>query len=79
MDLSFPALSIIQNSIETEFKKPKKDRSAYTIWVHIRTARDNEDFRLKFYIHCIETPSYNTSITINMRGHFESKHEITIY
>jgi hypothetical protein len=78
VDLFLPALSIIQGSIETGSKKPKKGRSAHTIWVHTRTARDEEDSRLKFYIHCTETPSYSTSITTNMRGYLESKHGITI-
>jgi hypothetical protein len=31
IDLSFPTFSIIQDSVETGFKKIKKDRSAYAI------------------------------------------------
>jgi transposase len=78
VDLFFPSFSTIQNSIETGSKKLKKNKSAYTIWVHTRTARDKKNSRLKFYIHCTETPSYSTLITTNMRGHLESKHEIII-
>jgi hypothetical protein len=78
MDLFLPALSTTQGSVETEFRKLKKGRSIYTIWVHTCTARDGKNSRFKFYIHCTETPSYSTSITINMRGYLELKYGITI-
>jgi hypothetical protein len=78
MDLFLLASSTIQNSVETGFKKSKKNRSVYTIWVYIRTARDEENSRFKFYIYCIETPPYIISVSINMRGHFELKDEIII-
>jgi hypothetical protein len=71
VDLFFPSFSTIQNSIETGSKKLKKNKSAYTIWVHTRTARDKKNSRLKFYIYCTETPPYSISINTNMRDYFE--------
>jgi hypothetical protein len=53
VDLSFPISSTTQNSIEIGFKI-LKDKSAYTIWIYIRAARDGKNSRLKFYIYYIE-------------------------
>jgi hypothetical protein len=78
IDLSLPAPSTTQDSVETGSKKSKNGKSAHATWVHTRTARDGEDSRLKFCIHYTETPSYGTSVNINMRGHLKSRHGIII-
>jgi hypothetical protein len=78
MDLSFSAFSVIQDSVETRSKKLKKSKFIYTIWVHSRTARDEENFRFKFCIYCIETPPYSISVNINIRDYFELKYGIII-
>jgi hypothetical protein len=78
VDFFFPTFWITQNSVETGFKNKKKGRSAHTTWIHIRTARDGEDFRFKFYIYCTETSSYSTLINTNIQDYFELKHRIII-
>ena len=70
--------STTQDSVKTGSKKSKRGRSAHTTWVHTRTARDGEDSRLKFCIHCTVPPPYSTSVSTNMRGHLESKHGIIV-
>jgi hypothetical protein len=42
----FSTFLIIQDSVKTGSKKSKKDRSIYTIWIHIRTARNKKNSRL---------------------------------
>jgi len=76
INLSLPAPLTTHNSVETELKG--RGKSAYTIWVHTRTAHNRENSRLKFCIHCTATPPYSTSVSINMRGHLKSKHGIYI-
>jgi len=76
IDLSLPAPLTTHDSVETELKG--RGKSAYTTWVHTRTARDGENSRLKFCIHCIATPPYSTSVSTNMRGHLKLKHRIYV-
>jgi hypothetical protein len=77
-DSSLLAPSTTQDSVDSGSKKSKRGRSAHTTWAHTRTARDGEDSRLKFCIHCTVPPPYSTSVSTNMRGHLESKHGIII-
>ncbi len=78
VDSSLLAPSTTHDSVETGSKNLRKGRSAHTTWVHTRTARDGENSRHKFCIHCTVTPPYSTSVSTNMRGHLESKHEIYV-
>ena len=78
VDLSLLAPLTTQDSIETGLKKLKRGRSAYTIWVHTRTAHNREDSRLKFYIYYIVLLLYSTLVSINMRGYLELKHGIIV-
>jgi hypothetical protein len=75
---SLQAPSTTQDSVETGSKKSKRGKSAHTTWIHTRTARDGEDSRLKFCIHCTGTPPYSTTVSTNMRIHLESKHGIVV-
>jgi hypothetical protein len=77
IDLSLPAFSIIQDSVEIGFKK-LKDRFAYIIWIYIRTAQNGEDSYLKFCIYYIKILSYGISVTINMRAYLKLKYGIII-
>jgi hypothetical protein len=47
-------------------------------WVHIRTIRDEENSRFKFYIYCTEILSYSILIITNMREYFKLKYRIII-
>jgi hypothetical protein len=47
IDLSLPPPSTTQDSIESNSQNPKRGQSAHTTWIHTRTARDEENSRLK--------------------------------
>jgi len=76
IDLSLPAPLTTYNSVETELKG--RGKSAYTTWVHTQTARDRENSRLKFCIHCTATPPYSTSVSTNMHRHLKLKYGIYV-
>jgi len=77
-DSSLPTLLITYNLVETGSKNLRRGRSAYTTWVHTRTARDGENSWHKFCIHCTVTPPYSTSVSTNMRGYLKLKHGIYV-
>jgi len=66
--------SSTQDSSQTRTRGP----SAHTTWIHSRVARDGEDPKLKYCIHCTTTPIYGASVTTNMQRHLLSKHQIDI-
>ena len=80
LDSSIAPLSTTLDSGDTP---STRGRSAHTTWIHTRPARDGEQehhgtARIKYCIHCTESPSYGTSVTTNMRHHLNSKHHISI-
>ena len=74
VDSSLLAPSTTLESDPSGSKTSKRGRSAYTTWVHTRTARDGENSQHKYCIHCTVQPPFSTSVTTNMRQHLKSKH-----
>src|SRR5258708_37332002 len=63
--------------------KSTRGKLAHMTWAHTRPARNKEleysgKARIKYCIHCTESPSYSTSVTTNMRNHLNSKHQIVM-
>jgi len=77
VDSSLPALTT-PDSDQTGSNTSERGRSAHTTWVHTRTARDGENSRHKYCIHCTVLSPYNTSVSTNMRQHLKSKHGIIV-
>jgi hypothetical protein len=75
-DSSLFERSATQDLSQTRTKGP----SAYTTWIHSRTARETnkEDPKLKYCIYCTTTLIYKTLVTTNIQRHLLLKHQIDI-
>ena len=75
-DSSLFAYSATQDSTQSK----TRSWSAYITWIHTHTANleNEEDSKLRYYIHCIIISIYKTTVTTNMRAYLQTKHDITI-
>ena len=75
-DSSLLKRSAIQDLSQIRTRGP----SAYTTWIHSRTACESnrEDPKLKYYIYYIIILIYRTLVITNMQKHLLSKHQIII-
>jgi hypothetical protein len=78
-DSSVFGRSTTQNSVQGVLGR-SRGAPAFTVWVHYRTARDNEDLnpRLRYCDYCVDVLAYSTSNSLNMRKHLKGKHDITV-
>jgi hypothetical protein len=80
INLSLSEFPITLNSISIRWKRNK---SANTIWIHTRTARDEKSefknkIRFLYYVHCLQESSYSNTIITNFRKYFKSKYNFHV-
>jgi hypothetical protein len=76
-----PTLDSTETESRSDSNRGKTPTGSIT-WAHTRPARDDEvkfhkKAPIKYCVHCTDS-SYGTSVTINMRNHLKSKHQISI-